>query len=127
MKAPPFTANEPFISSMVEGAVRVPAAMITLPELVAFAEKTQVPEPLKFKLLNGDEPGLIVFPELLELKSTEPLLCTNVPPVEVKLPPTVVVPTGRLTEPADTVKLLVEVAKLLGNDHVPPDPLKVRL
>ena len=70
----------------------------------------------------------MLFPVALELNLTVPLLLRKSPNVETNEPPTVINPDGSVVEPLVKVIVLVDVALVSTNDHVPPPvPAKVIL
>jgi hypothetical protein len=96
--------------------------------VVAFVlEKAQEPPtPEKVRFLKS-EFVCTVLPAAVDVSVTVPLLLTNVPVEFVNEPPTVSVPEGRVTAPAEIVKSFVVVAFAPVNDHAPPEPENVAL
>ena len=111
------------------GCVRVPAAIVTDPVVVAFVSCIVKPPPVpsKRRLPKSEPPARMVLPAAVAVNfwvlEAEAM---KVPPELSKFPPMERTFEGRVGVPAWMVKLFVVVAEAVVNVHAPV-PLKVRL
>src|SRR5690606_8382442 len=78
------------------------------------------PAPAKTALKNGLIPGATVSPVSVELKSTVPLACANVPACALNDPPTARVPEARIIGPPASVRSSSRVKLSSAKVNVPP-------